>query len=168
MERRDTVSAVDRINSPILALKTQHVSSITRIDDDDDRGVIGTRFPIREKDPVSCILCVWSSPRWHLFCVEWKEETRFGLRIAWTGPISPLNHPFGGALIHMEALLQHVSYAWHFWMERRDTVSAANCINSPISPLNHPFGEPFYIGAMMSQAVYIIRGDKIHRVKASI
>ena len=35
-------------------LKTQHVSSVTRGFDDDDRGAIGTRFPIREKDPVSC------------------------------------------------------------------------------------------------------------------
>ena len=57
MERRDTVSAVDRMVGPISPLKTQHVSSVIMgFNDDDDRGAIGTRFAIlREKDPVSCI-----------------------------------------------------------------------------------------------------------------
>ena len=51
MERRDTVSAVDRMVGPISPLKTQHVSSVTRgsNDADDDRGAIGTPIPHMRK-----------------------------------------------------------------------------------------------------------------------
>ena len=47
--------------------------------------------------------------------------------------------------------------------KKRHTVSAVNCINSPILALNHHLGG----AVVMSQGVFIIRGDRIDRVNAS-
>ena len=94
MERRDMVSAVDRMVGPISPLKMQHVSSVIMgFDDDDNRGAIG------EKDPVSCILCMKFPAMAPLLCwMERRDTVLAEDRMDWSNLATQSS--IWGALLH--------------------------------------------------------------------
>ena len=77
MERRDTVSAADRINSPISPLKTHWFGALFHMEALLQHVFCVWHFWMKRRDTVSAADCTGSR-------------------------ISPLNHPLLGALFHME------------------------------------------------------------------